>query len=104
MVVLYMNGFELSMNIDIIREICKNKNECDIRIEFRYDLECLDIYKLKEINKDGKCNYIVKPITVGMDYYPFFVRIEKFSLHNLKQLLSIVKKERMKVKEIVVKW
>ena len=92
-----MNEMRLFKRIDMLRDVCHNKKYNEkIKIEYRYDNEWLEIYK--------DSNQGLVPITVNDIVYRDFIRIEEFSLHNLKKLLSVIKKERLNVEYVKIKW
>lgn len=70
-----MNGCDLSINLEKIRKI-SNKKKLDLL--FLFDSEMLIVNENENIHK--------------------------FSLSNMKKLLSVVKKERWKINKIVIKY
>lgn len=103
MVVLKLNEIELNQIIDNIRYVCDNNFEHNIiSLKFVFYNQWLEIYKIKEINENGNCYNKTMPIKLYDDVYPYFIRIEHFSMSNFKKLMSVINKEKMKVNDIKI--
>lgn len=83
-----MNLIELSDKIDVLRNICANKKKYDIDLYFGFDNELLNIYKYDKSNDEHK----------------YFLGFDNFSMSNLKKLLSVMKKERLDINKIEIKY